>query len=582
MRPPLLFAALSASLLCSCFSPGDGLPPPLTSIYFPTGLALDLPPDANAADPSARKAQHLFVASSDFDLQYRASALASYDLDKLEPFLPELCNTDADCENGVCDSPAGTVQTLNPSYFCVDPSLKDPCASIGRSAADQVAGRDQHSAADQLLYPGRCASIDTSKDAKAVIASTVEIGAFATDLVFRNRPNPGTYTGRLFAPVRGDATLHWIDVAANGTLECGQSNTSDGGCDAHHRIGDDEDTESPNDLRQEPEPFGIAIGDESINIAVTNQTTGSVSLYVNHWDTDADGYPELVSLVGGLPSAPVGIAALPTPVPAPIGYETGFLVAYRNAPQIDLLRVHRSNPTDDSSVVDGLYYPRTLTRAATALITANSIGSDSRSIVIDNAAHAASYDACNASTCSGLIDQDDANHPLTDCLQKCSNGAPVPDVYLANRTPASLLVGGFIPDPAYAAGSNELPSFTDTLPLALGPSRVVLGKVRVKSSAPDAIPDSHGNYVLEQRVFIVCFDSRRIFVYDPVRRLIESTIYTGRGPFALTVDEARGRAYLAHFTDSYLGVISLDQRFPQSYAAIVASIGIPVPPRTSK
>ena len=576
MRPPLLFAALSAVLLSSCFSPGDGLSPPLESIYFPTGLALDTPPDANPADPNANKPDHLFIASSDFDLQYRASALASYSLEALEPLLPLQCNTDADCArraHTVCDSlSVMPTPTANPSFTCVDPATMDPCLTLGLTV---------RSAADQLYYPGRCNSIAPSK-ANGVIADTVEIGAFATDLVYRNRPNAtGDYIGRLFAPVRGDATLHWIDIN-QGALDCGQANSSDGGCDAHHRIGDDQDTESPNQLREEPEPFGIAIDDESINIAITNQTTGSVSLFVNHWDTAADGYPELVSIVGGLPSAPVGVAALPTPVPQPIGYETGFLVVYRDAAQVDLLRVNRSNPTDDSSSVDGTYYPRTLTRAGTTFITANSVGTDSRSIVIDNAAHAASYDACSAASCTGLTDTDDDNHPLTDCLKTCTNAAPIPNVYVANRAPASLLVGSFTPDPAYAAGSSELPAFTDSVPLLLGPSRVILGKVRVASTAPGATPDPSGSYVLEQRVFIVCFDSRKIFVYDPVRRLIEATVDTGRGPFAMAVDEARGRAYLAHFTDSYLGVISLDQRFPQSYAAIVASVGVPSQPRASK
>ncbi|HEX2672492.1 MAG TPA: hypothetical protein VHM25_16535, partial [Polyangiaceae bacterium] len=59
-------------------------------------------------------------------------------------------------------------------------------------------------------------------------------------------------------------------------------------------------------------------------------------------------------------------------------------------------------------------------------------------------------------------------------------------------------------------------------------------------------------------------------------------VSTGRGPHALAVDSQRGLAYIAHFTDSYLGVISLDLRFPKTYAAIVASIGTPKAPRSSK
>jgi DNA-binding beta-propeller fold protein YncE len=110
----------------------------------------------------------------------------------------------------------------------------------------------------------------------------------------------------------------------------------------------------------------------------------------------------------------------------------------------------------------------------------------------------------------------------------------------------------------------------------------VLGSVKVPATTNVAGKDDGGPYGLEERVFVVCFDSRRIFVYDPKRRVIEAIIGTGRGPFALAIDSDRGLGYVAHFTDSYLGVISLDQRFPQTYASVVASIGPPSPPRASK
>ena len=141
-----------------------------------------------------------------------------------------------------------------------------------------------------------------------------------------------------------------------------------------------------------------------------------------------------------------------------------------------------------------------------------------------------------------------------------------------------MLVGALTADGSYTDGSNDFPSFTDSIALTSGPSRVVLGDVTVTPYV-----DSFGQTVArEPRVFVVCFDSRRIFVWDPKRHVIESIIHTGRGPFARVIDKARPLGYFAHITDSYLGVISLDQRFPQTYATIVASIGNPTPPRTSK
>jgi len=97
------------------------------------------------------------------------------------------------------------------------------------------------------------------------------------------------------------------------------------------------------------------------------------------------------------------------------------------------------------------------------------------------------------------------------------------------------------------------------------------------------LTDERGQtFDLETRLFIVCFDSARIFIYDPKRHVMESIVDTGRGPYSLAVDSLRGLAYVGYFTDSYLGVVSLDQRYPQNYAALVASIGTPTPPRSSK
>jgi hypothetical protein len=597
MRPPLLFLAFLAPLLGACYSAGDGESPVLTQIYFPTGVALDV--YEGQGPPS-----HLYVASSDFDLQYRASALASYDLGTLSKnYFPANCNTDADCQQPTqkCDNleakyNSGTAANpvYQPSYFCVTPPPEgttawNPCGTLG-----------VHSPADLLLYPGRCASIDPQIHPE-VIADTVEIGAFATDVVFKPNPNV-TGAGRLFMPVRGDATLHWIDVDGPRQLDCGQSNTSDGSCDDGHRIGDDASNESPNGVGQEPEPFAIAVDDTGTNIAVTNQTTGSVSLYVNQWANTMMAPVSLVYLLTGLPTAPVGIAALPTPLQLDQPYESGFLAVYRDAAQVDLLRVQADAlPAPSLPRSRTNYGVQVLSRAASVAITANSNGSDSRGIVIDPTQRNSDYDAClqpfpacakdtfgnypngpDLTTCACPQAPGDALDACKAALQTCLQAVHQPSVFVANRAPASLVVGELAQSSQYASGTSELPAFTDSVPLSLGPSRVVLGKVRVPSNSPDATPDAFGSYVLEPRVFVVCFDSRKIYLYDPIRHVIDSIVSTGRGPYALVVDEQRALGYVAHFTDSYLGVISLDQRFPQNYASIIASIGVPSAPRASK
>ena len=108
--------------------------------------------------------------------------------------------------------------------------------------------------------------------------------------------------------------------------------------------------------------------------------------------------------------------------------------------------------------------------------------------------------------------------------------------------------------------NSDIPSFYRTVPLTAGPSRVYTGDVINADGEP------------EMRVFAVCFDSRLIFIYDPTSDRIETVIFTGRGPHPLALDTERGVGYIGHFTDSYIGVVALDQRFPRTYGTIVATI----------
>ncbi|HKO52698.1 MAG TPA: hypothetical protein VJV79_33555 [Polyangiaceae bacterium] len=575
MRPLVLLAALSALLSNSCYSAGDGKPPPLDELYFPTGLALDR---ASMSDPDGetpRAPKYMYVVNSDFDLQYRAASLISYNLDVLHRLVPRSCNASADCQNGdICDAPGvegiPTDPTRVPSYYCVNPITTLPCGAVGE--------RDE---ADRVLNPGRCDSInpngaiDPIDPERKLVVSSVGIGAFATDVIWRPADPRATsqFPGRLFVPVRGDSTLHWIDVTEAGTFQCGQvEGVNDNGCDPEHRSGD-VTSDNFDQLRQPSEPFAVDATANGEFVAITNQTSGSVSLFANDWART--GGPKLVSILTGLPLAPVGIAALPEPEFAQEGtqHTPGFLITYRSAAQIDLLRV-RDDEADSNNSGAANYTRYALTRAGSVPITANSLGFDSRGIAIDDSQRKLDYQACRTSTeCDAVAD------PL-QCRADCLRSVHQPSVYVASRAPASLLVGAMTNDLSLS-GTSELPSFSDSISLTFGPSRVVVGDVKVPGTS-QSFQDSRGFYELERRVFVVCFDSRRIFVYDPKRRVIDAIVSTGRGPFALALDGERGLAYVGHFTDSYLGVISLDQRFPKTYATIVASVGVPKSPRSSK
>lgn len=490
--PLLLVAALTA--VPSCVSPGEGPSPEPHAMYFPVGLAVS---------PAGHT---LYVANSDFDLQYNSGTVIALDLDRIRSNLPPVWDAQA------------------PGY---------PCGNLSPNRT-------------KLLYPGPCSPISliAPPDGQGpLVGASVRIGAFATDLIAVARPDaPGT---RLFLPVRGDPSVTWIDVEDDRYLEppisrslfCGGDR-----CDKRHRAGENPDT----NLRRvvlPPEPYGIAATESGNAVLVTHQTTGSVSLLTNEWD----GVPTLQFVSGGFPAGGVGIA--PVPVPrfvhvAGIDYQPGFLTTFRASPEVDLVRFF-----DDAASAPARPF---VVRAGTVGITVNASGVDSRGIAIDGTERRACEAQCN----------DD----LT-CLQTC---AEVPaQVYIANRTPPSLLIGETRANVS-ATGSDDLITIFDSFPLSYGASRVVFGSV--------INPEGER----EPRVFVSCFDARYLFIYDPKGRRIDGQVRTGRGPHAMVLDPVEPYLYVAHFTDSYIGVVDLDQRHTQTYPSIIATLGVPLPPRESK
>jgi hypothetical protein len=513
---------LLALFLGACFPPGSGIDPPEDRFYFPVGLALDA------------SASHLFVVSSDFDLQFNAGRVHALDLDKLEPVVLRILE-------GRCEPADGL--------------------------------REQEAWA-RLLYPGRCTAIhpwsypfddDRATDTKdPMVVGNVQIGAFATDVVYRGRPldAPAGEPGRLFIPVRGDATLHFIDVAADGSLHCGQAGT--GPCDAVHRAGDDPASENTRGARLLPEPYGVDVDERGSVVLVTNQTAGAAGLFLNDWERGA----RYEFTLGGLPDRPMGVAALPEPRVVPalgLDHLPGFLVGFRNAATLYMVRTYFD---------EGANPPRPYAKVpASAALTTNSVGTDSRGLAVD-----ASLRREEERRCAERFGLDDvtaqdpaaaqaAGPAYATCVTEAS-AVPL-DVFVTNRAPASLLVGRSRPALADIA-SNDVPAFHTTVPVPFGPARVVMGDVHTPSGE------------LERRAFVLSFDARRVTIYDPRRQRVEAEIVTGRGPQAFAVDSKRGFGYVAHFSDSYLGVVDLDQRRPRTYGTVVASVGSPQPPRGSQ
>jgi hypothetical protein len=134
-------------------------------------------------------------------------------------------------------------------------------------------------------------------------------------------------------------------------------------------------------------------------VLLTNQSSGQVSMFRSDWGSypEASGGVNLEFVVTNLPSRPIAVAALPTPAVAQVRrfsapferaqtFPPGFLLTFRNSPEIDLIRYFNdvfSNPIRPYA-----------TRPNAVPITVNSSGGDSRGLAIDGTARRAAENAC--------------------------------------------------------------------------------------------------------------------------------------------------------------------------------------------
>ncbi len=597
------FMALTSAV--ACIPAGDGVEAPPERIYFPVSLSMS-------------QAHRLIVVNSDFDLQFSQGTVQSLDVTRIEEVTQKPCNDSNDCENGtVCDSSPTEENDASPSYVCVPADDLRPCGDFGEKS---VAGR--------AVAPGRCAPVDLKdpQDGGArLLVDVAKTSAFATEGLLLSRPctdggdssrpcaagdeedariqprNGTAYPERLFIPVRGDTTIHYIDVDEEGRFHCNRPAETSGEFDFEdaddyalrckgHRIyrgqtfgvddegnfvvadelplpGDldadelaDIEDDPTNEFLLQPEPIDLAASDGGRFIAVSHQMGGMVSSLMNNWIDP----PALVHVLRGLSNNPLGIAGIPRVLDSTASLSESesdwdFLLSYRTDSRIDLLHfddggllgASTTAPTNSGGEPIEIFRPAMAQVDSTPVIT-NSNGTHSRGLVVDDRNRQAEIVACN---------EDES------CIE-AAKAEPML-VYVTNRTPSSLLIG-------LTGGESELaeasltPRFFNTIPLSAGPSRVLLGNV----IGPDGS--------LLPRVFVICFDAGLIYVFDPVREVVESVLRTGRGPYSLAFNYEQGVVYVGHFTDSYIGVISIDQRYPFTYGATLATLGEPEPPRATE
>ena len=582
----------------ACYSTGSGSAPRLDNFYFPVGLAV--PPLGNA----------LYVVNSDFDLQYNGGTVQAYDLPQIRIDTQENINQ------------GGQSPTLLSRGIYARQGLDlQPGDCPGDLPTYVNDGSKQRQPLGQTCSPPTHSEKYVGHDANGNSRSVV-IGAFATDLQIAKSGD------RLLIPVRGDASLTWIDIDKTGAdpLNLGCAADTDHRCLAMapnvkspYQAGNDPNYPDTNTrhLQMPGEPFGMSLSEDGSSVVITHQNDTMTSLFstgctpaldpvTGRTQHDALGNvvcqgtevaPSLEFILSGVPVGGNGVTEVPhdpdafpqnvvgaTPLP-----RNAFLETSRAVAEIDLLRYYSDQSPNvvgspDPALQSSLHRPFLLREAAFS-ITANASGIDSRGVVIDDTPRRAcklKYVRNGVSTATPA--------QLASCARLPAR------VFIANRAPASIIIGD-IGEPATSADQTYDPDrlvLYGNQPLTTGPSNLYL--------AP--IVDAQGRYAL--RLFIVCFDSATIFVWDPEAGQMENIIRVGQGPFAMAFDpfdmdavanheapkpdptliDGKGQpstkyrfAYIASFTQSYVQVLDLSQKQPETYERVVYTLGEPTLPK---
>ncbi|MDB4940495.1 MAG: hypothetical protein JWP97_29 [Labilithrix sp.] len=571
-----LAAALVALLAgaTDCYATGDGTAPPLQSFYFPVGLKV------------SSGGSVLYVANSDFDLQYNGGTLQSYDLSAIRQDVVKLI-ADPTTTGIPLDDPSA------PRGVCPG---RDPGTTLGETCAP----------------PTR---------SEVYVRDSAVIGAFATDLLLSDPPASlepavlGEAAGnraydRLFAAVRGNASVTWAsverDAPQSGTatgvrpatygpfvIQCGQD--GERRCDGRHEAGNNTDEQgNTRHISMPGEPFGMAFSSDGASLVVTHQSETRVSLFdtgLRRADTGSDPAlappPSLQFVLDGVPTGGVGVANVPHDRDAFTGTgiafpRPAFLMTSRLVANVTLLREYSDqfNGAESNQLRPFLNYENG------APINVGPSGVDSRGIAIDptpRIACKARVQAHPADPASGRTQQV-VEEELRACARKPAR------VYIANRAPASLLIGdlGVSSTDTVPYDADQL-QIRKSLPLSAGPSKVFLAPVVEADGA------------LALRVFVVCFDSATLFVFNPDTEELENVVRVGLGPFSMAfdpfsledvalhkvVDPVNGIrpyrfAYLASFTNSFIQILDLDNAGRSaSFERIVYTLGRPTTPKGS-
>jgi hypothetical protein len=619
----------------------------------------------------------LYAVNSDWDLQWNGGTLQSYDLFRLRHDVNRLILANLAVPGVTDPSPQCGPQNSASDRSDIDASV--PCIPVFDTAwtpADCNASSLDASAVvnsnGTRNFLGQTCSPPVNSTAYQRTSS--QLGAFATELKLSQTPT-GDQRRRLFMPVGGNTSITWGDVPNDSpasvpaddvaaqplpagvttfapndvmsspyAIDCGGG--VDGTCSSANQAGNFVDPSDTRNVTIPGEPYAIALTLDESAIAVTQQTSNQASLLLSGIGLGEDAGipsppPSMQYVLTGVPSGGDGIAAIPhddspdSPAPGceffplaekppPTCVRPAFLETNHTTAQIQLLRYYNDYYGGSSLVRP--YLEAEVQYPLSAIQQVGQVVTDARGIVIDPtprmlcryAVATASVQRTapapdlhgSAALATTVSSGEPADPCLTDpssaaCAQWIACGATPSRVFLASRTPPGLVIGHIGGPSASGDGSFDPDRLTlnAVVPLSIGVSTVYL--------AP--IVNRIGQY--ELRVFVVCFDSNQIYVYNPAyadsanpQEGVENVIYVGQGPQAMAFDPfdlhdvARNApvppdlrqadslhlktyrfAYVGLFTQSFVQVIDLDDSLPdvspRTFEAVVFSLGQPTQPK---
>ena len=471
--------------LAACTAGETDVAPPQYTFYYPSALKVS---------PSE---QSLFVLSANSDLRYSSGTVTVLSLDAVEAL--------TEAWLGSHTLPAGCT------------SLVD---------RPEIA---------------QCPTADGDNPTSVMVPNaTVKLGNFGVDLGLQQLYRDNAPSGRLriFATVRGDPSITWIDFdEAAGQVDCGSSGTYTR-CSPEHRL-----TRLRSDVNLQsipPEPFYLYVDGDSESVFAAHLTTGAVTL------ADAPRQEGSVPMVHDINQsfwAPVGqlglVGAVAVAARSP-GNPNGLVyVSSRREARVTALRVAKSaaNPVG-VSCPDGSCPPAYDCHAEDSLCHK----SDGRPWKTLTPVTAFFFDGISGSGYSG-----DAR-----ALAFSTDGNRL---YLVSRTPSSLKV------------------FDTSIDATGAPRNALIGVMEICDQPATLELADFGRGL---RVVVPCFLTGQVWVVDPATLTIESVEDVGRGPTAVAVSLSRKRIYVANYAEDTLSVLDATPG-ARTEARMVLRIGTPRP-----